>query len=35
MEYCPGGELFFKLKKIKRMQEDEARFYIVEICLGI
>lgn len=35
MEYCAGGELFYQLKKIKRMTEDCARFYFVEICLGI
>ena len=22
MEYCPGGELFYQLKKIKYMEED-------------
>lgn len=35
MEYCAGGELFYHLKKIKRMTEEQARFYFVEICLGI
>lgn len=27
MEYCAGGELFYHLKKIKRMDENTARFY--------
>lgn len=22
MEYCPGGELFYHLRKVKRMSED-------------
>lgn len=35
MEYCAGGELFYHLRRIKRMNEDMARFYFVEICLGI
>ena len=35
MEYCPGGELFYHLKRVKRMQENWARFYITEIALGI
>lgn len=35
MEYCAGGELFYHLRRIKRMNEDMARFYFAEICLGI
>jgi serum/glucocorticoid-regulated kinase 2 len=35
MEYCAGGELFYHLRRIKRMTEDMAKFYFVEICLGI
>ena len=27
MEYCAGGELFFHLRRIKKMDEDMARFY--------
>lgn len=27
LEYCSGGELFYLLKKVKRMKESEARFY--------
>lgn len=27
MEYCAGGELFFHLRRIKKMDEDTARFY--------
>ena len=32
---CPGGELFNHLRKIKRMSEDEARFYFLEILAGL
>lgn len=35
MEYCAGGELFYHLRRIKRMDEEMAKFYFVEICLGI
>lgn len=35
MEYCAGGELFYHLRRIKRMSENQARFYITEIALGI
>jgi len=35
MEYCSGGELFYHLRRIKRMTEEQARFYFTEICLGI
>lgn len=35
LEYCPGGELFFYLRKIRRMTEDEARYCFIEILLGI
>jgi serum/glucocorticoid-regulated kinase 2 len=35
MEYCPGGELFNLLRKIKRMEEDQARHYFIEIMLAI
>ena len=34
-EYCSGGEMFYHLRKIKKMNEDQARFYFTEICLGI
>ncbi|CAD8095504.1 unnamed protein product [Paramecium sonneborni] len=35
LEFCQGGELFFQLKQIKRMNEEQARFYIAEISLGL
>ncbi|CAD8082549.1 unnamed protein product [Paramecium primaurelia] len=35
LEYCSGGELFFLLRKIKRMSEKDAFFYFSEICLGM
>ncbi|CAK70461.1 unnamed protein product (macronuclear) [Paramecium tetraurelia] len=35
LEYCFGGELFYLLRKVKRMNEQEAFFYFAEICLGM
>ncbi|CAK58738.1 unnamed protein product (macronuclear) [Paramecium tetraurelia] len=35
LEFCSGGELFWQLKQVKRMTEDQARFYFTEICLAI
>ncbi|CAD8081527.1 unnamed protein product [Paramecium primaurelia] len=35
LEYCSGGELFFLLRKVKRMSEEQAFFYFAEICLGM
>ena len=35
VEYCPGGELFGLIKKYKRITEEIARFYIIEISLGL
>lgn len=43
MEYCPGGELFFHLKRLKRFKEHDTQFYVAEVgcalnhlhCLGI
>jgi serum/glucocorticoid-regulated kinase 2 len=32
---CPGGELFYYLRRVKRMTEDEARYCFVEIAMGI
>ena len=26
---CPGGELFYQLKKVKKMNEDQAKFYFL------
>lgn len=30
----PGGELFYHLRRIKKMSEAEARFYFTEILLA-
>ena len=30
MEYCNGGELFNLLRKVKKMKEEDARFYFLE-----
>jgi serum/glucocorticoid-regulated kinase 2 len=35
MDYCSGGELFYLLKRVRRMSEDEARVYFIQILLGI
>mmetsp|Transcript_35796 Transcript_35796/g.34829 ORF Transcript_35796/g.34829 Transcript_35796/m.34829 type:complete len:146 (+) Transcript_35796:527-964(+) len=35
LDYCPGGELFFYIKNIKRFKEDSARFYASNILLGL
>ena len=35
MEYCAGGELFGLIKKYRRLTEDVAKFYIIEILLGL
>lgn len=35
LEFCPGGELFGLVKKFKVMNESVARFYMVEILLGL
>lgn len=35
MEYCAGGQLFGLIKKHRRIEEDMARFYIIEIFLGL
>lgn len=32
---CPGGELFYYLKQVKRMSEAQARFYFIEILYGL
>ncbi len=35
LEYCPGGELFSLIKKYRKLSEDMARFYMIEILLGL
>lgn len=35
MEFCPGGELFYHLRRLKRLPEASARIYFIELCLGI
>lgn len=35
MEYCPGGELFNLLRKVKKMKENDAKFYFIETLLSI
>lgn len=35
MDFCAGGEFFCLLKRKKRIREDDARIYFIELCLGI
>jgi len=35
LDYCPGGELFFHLTRMKRLPEHMARFYAAEITLAL
>lgn len=35
LEFCAGGELFFLITKHKRFNEAIAKFYFLEIMLGI
>lgn len=35
IEYCPGGEMFSYMKRVGKMSEDIARFYITEVCLAL
>ena len=35
MEYVNGGELFFHLSRLKRFNEERAKFYTAEIALAI
>lgn len=35
LELCPGGELFSLVKKFRMMNEEVAKFYMIEILLGL
>ena len=34
-DYCPGGELFFHLKRMRRFTEGMMRFYCAQISLAV
>ena len=34
-DFCPGGELFYHLKKLHTLTEEVARFYTAEIALAL
>lgn len=34
-DYCPGGEVFFHLKKMRRFTEEMMRFYCAELTITI
>jgi hypothetical protein len=33
LDYCPGGELYSRIKSASRMCEDEAKFYFAELVV--
>lgn len=35
LEFCAGGELFFLISKYHRFPEPIAKFYFMEILLGL
>ncbi|CAD8143126.1 unnamed protein product [Paramecium octaurelia] len=35
IEYCPGGEMFNFIKRLQRLSEQQAKFYIIEVILAI
>ena len=35
MEYVPGGELFYHMERLERIQIDDARLYVAEIGLAL
>lgn len=35
MEYCPGGELFNLILKVRKLKEAQVRFYTAQIILAI
>uniref|UniRef100_M4B2Z9 AGC protein kinase n=1 Tax=Hyaloperonospora arabidopsidis (strain Emoy2) TaxID=559515 RepID=M4B2Z9_HYAAE len=35
LDYCPGGELFYHLSRMKKLPEHMARFYAAEITLAL
>ena len=35
LDYCPGGELFYHLTRIKKLPEKMTRFYAAEIVLAL
>lgn len=35
VDYCPGGELFFHLKRLRRFTEGMMRFYCAEIAVAL
>ncbi|CAD8210434.1 unnamed protein product [Paramecium pentaurelia] len=35
LEYCAGGELFYHLRKLRRLNEELAKQYFVQVCLAI
>ena len=35
LEYCSGGELFYHLRRFKKLSEDQAKFYFGEMCIAM
>ena len=34
-DFCPGGELFFHIQKIKRFNEEATKFYAAQIIMAL
>jgi serum/glucocorticoid-regulated kinase 2 len=35
IEFCPGGDFFTHLKRVRTLNENQSRIYFLQICLGI
>ncbi len=35
LEFCPGGELFYHMRNVHKLKEEQALFYFCEILLGL
>jgi serine/threonine protein kinase len=35
MEFCPGGEFYYFLRKVGKLKEEHSKFYFAEILLGL
>lgn len=33
MDFCPGGEIFTYLRRLKKFETATAKFYAAEVCL--
>mmetsp|Transcript_24154 Transcript_24154/g.4037 ORF Transcript_24154/g.4037 Transcript_24154/m.4037 type:complete len:125 (+) Transcript_24154:202-576(+) len=35
MDFCPGGELFYHMTKMPKLNESQAKFYFAEIVIAL